>query len=129
MARNSALLLTLLCAAPLALLSQQAASIAPAPGGFTLEQVLGSPFPSSLTASSRGEHIAWTADLRGVRNVFVADGPGFQPHQVTRYTLDDGQSIAAVSISPDGHTVVYARGSEHNSLGNTADPDSSVNKP
>lgn len=129
MARNSALLLTLLCAAPLALLSQQAASMAPAPGGFTLEQVMGSPFPSSLTASSRGEHIAWTADLRGVRNVFVAEGPDFQPRQVTHYTLDDGQPIAAVRISPDGHTVVYARGSEHNSLGNTADPDSSVSKP
>src|SRR6185437_441365 len=39
------------------------------------------------------------------------------------------QPIAAVRISPDGKTVVYARGSEHNALGDTADPDSSVSKP
>ncbi|MGH9488318.1 MAG: S9 family peptidase [Terriglobales bacterium] len=102
---------------------------AAAPGGFTLRQVMDSPFPSSLTASRRGEHIAWTADLRGVRNVFVADGPNFRPVQLTHYTLDDGQPIAALQITPDGKTVVYARGSEWNSLGNTADPDSSAVKP
>ncbi|MGH9475763.1 MAG: prolyl oligopeptidase family serine peptidase [Terriglobales bacterium] len=88
-----------------------------------------SPFPSSLTASSRGEHLAWTADLRGVRNVFESQGPDFRPVQLTHYTLDDGQPIAAVQISPDGKTVVYARGSEWNSLGSTADPDSSAAKP
>ncbi|MGH9481381.1 MAG: S9 family peptidase [Terriglobales bacterium] len=101
----------------------------PAPGGFTLQQVMDSPFPSALTASSQGEHIAWTADLRGVRNVLVADGPNFSPRQVTHYTLDDGQPIVAVRLSPDGKTVVYARGSEHNSLGDTADPDSAAAKP
>ncbi|MGH9417207.1 MAG: S9 family peptidase [Terriglobales bacterium] len=99
------------------------------PGRFTIEQVMDSPFPTSLTASSRGEHLAWVADLRGVRNVMVADGPDFRPRQVTHYTLDDGQPIAAVQISPDGKTVVYALGSEENSLGNTADPDSDTAKP
>ncbi len=112
---------------PLLLLSGWA--WAQAPGGFTLRQVMDSPFPSSLTAARQGEHIAWTADLRGVRNVFVADGPGFAPRPVTHYTRDDGQPIAAVRLSPDGRTVVYARGSEHNNLGNTADPDSNVAKP
>lgn len=102
---------------------------APASGGFSIAQVMGSPFPSSLTAARQGEHIAWTADLRGVRNVFVADGPGFLPRQITHYTFDDGQPIGAVEISPDGATVVYARGSEENALGNTADPDHNVNKP
>jgi len=100
-----------------------------AQSGFTLQQVMDSPFPTSLVAAAQGEHVAWTADLRGVRNVFIADGPGFTPRQVTHYTLDDGQPIAAVRISPDGRTVVYARGSEHNSVGDTADPDSSVTKP
>ena len=103
--------------------------VAQAPGRFTIQQVMDSPFPSFLTASSQGEHVAWTADLRGVRNVYVADGPNFAPRPVTHYTLDDGQPIAAVRISPDGKTVVYAHGSEHNTLGDTADPDSNVNKP
>jgi dipeptidyl aminopeptidase/acylaminoacyl peptidase len=104
-------------------------ALAQASGGFTLRQVMDSPFPSSLTAASRGEHIAWVQDLRGVRNVMEANGPDFVPHQVTHYTLDDGLPIAAVQVSPDGRTVVYARGSEHNVLGDTADPDSSVIKP
>src|SRR6185312_4716875 len=102
---------------------------AAAQSGFTIQQVMDSPFPSALTAARTGEHIAWVNDLRGVRNVFVADGPAFTPRQVTHYTLDDGQPIAAVQISPDGRTVVYARGSEHNSVGDTADPDSDVQKP
>ncbi|MGH9414251.1 MAG: DPP IV N-terminal domain-containing protein, partial [Terriglobales bacterium] len=99
------------------------------PGGFTLRQVMDSPFPSSLVAATSGEHIAWTSDLRGVRNVFVAHGPAFRPIQLTHYTLDDGQPIAALQVTPDGKTVVYARGSEWNRLDNTADPNSSVVKP
>ncbi|MGH9394710.1 MAG: S9 family peptidase, partial [Terriglobales bacterium] len=102
---------------------------ATAQSGFTIQQVMDSPFPTSLVASGQGEHVAWTADLRGVRNVFVADGPNFAPRQLTHYTLDDGQPIASVRISPDGKTVVYARGSEHNAVGDTADPDSAVAKP
>ncbi|HEY8056982.1 MAG TPA: prolyl oligopeptidase family serine peptidase [Terriglobales bacterium] len=106
-----------------------AAAGAQSTGGFTVRQVMDFPYPSSLTVASQGEHVAWTVDLRGVRNVFVADGPAFQPRQVTHYTLDDGQPIAAVRITPSGRTVVYALGSEHNAIGNTADPDSDVVKP
>ncbi|HXE31981.1 MAG TPA: prolyl oligopeptidase family serine peptidase [Terriglobales bacterium] len=102
---------------------------AQSPGGFSIEQVMDSPFPTFLTASSRGAHVAWITDLRGVHNVFVADGPAFAPRQVTHYSLDDGQPLVALRLSPDGKTVVFARGSEHNSLGDTADPDSSVEKP
>jgi dipeptidyl aminopeptidase/acylaminoacyl peptidase len=114
---------------PAAVLASAFAVCGFAQSSFTIQQVMDSPFPSSLTASAQGEHVAWTADLRGVRNVFVADGPNFAPRQVTHYTLDDGQPIVSVRITPDGKTVVYARGSEHNSLGDTADPDSSVVKP
>ncbi|MGH9468148.1 MAG: S9 family peptidase, partial [Terriglobales bacterium] len=130
---NSRLLIWVLVAlgAAVPLGAQSGAGSAPsaAGGGFTLRQVMDFPFPSSLTASQRGQHIAWTADLRGVRNVFVADGPDFRPIQLTHYTLDDGQPIAALQLSPDGKTVVYARGSEWNALGHTADPDSSAVQP
>ena len=100
-----------------------------APGGFALEQVMGFPFPDELVAAKHGERVAWVFDLRGVRNVWIADGPDFQARQVTHYSEDDGRPIASLRITPDGKTVVYARGSETNSQGEVADPTSNVQKP
>ena len=97
--------------------------------GFTLEQVMSSPFPDELVAARTGERIAWVFNIRGVRNVFVADGPDFKARQVTHYTEDDGQPIASLRLTPDGKTVVYARGSETNSASEVADPTSNVQKP
>ena len=100
-----------------------------AAGGFTLEQVLSSPFPNNLVAAEHAGRIAWVFNAKGVRNVWVADAPGFEARQVTRYTADDGMPIAALKLTPDGHTVVYARGSETNKAGEVADPTSNVEKP
>ena len=90
---------------------------------------MSSPFPTDLTAASTGERIAWTSAFRGVRNVWVADGPSFAAKQVTRYTEDDGMQIASVRLTPDGKTVLYARGSEQNHEGEVADPTSNINQP
>src|SRR5207237_8991769 len=80
---------------------------------FTLEQVLSSPFPSNLTAAKSGSRVAWVFDSKGVRNVWAADGPEFSnPRQLTHYTADDGQPIAGLQLTPDGKTVVFARGIE-----------------
>jgi dipeptidyl aminopeptidase/acylaminoacyl peptidase len=98
-------------------------------GSFTLEQVLGSPFPNNLVAAQHAGRIAWVFDAKGARNVWVADAPNFEARQVTRYTADDGMPIAAPALTPDGHTVVYARGSEANRTGEVADPTSNVEKP
>ena len=92
---------------------------------FTLEQVLSSPFPTSLVSSPSGR-IAWATATKGVRNVWVADAPKFEPHQVTRYTEDDGESIAALAVTSDGRTLVYARGTEVNEEVRVADPTSDV---
>jgi dipeptidyl aminopeptidase/acylaminoacyl peptidase len=100
-----------------------------AAGGFTLEQVLGSPFPSNLVAADHAGRIAWVFNVKGVRNVWVADAPNFEARQVTRYTADDGMPIAALRLTPDGKTVVYARGSETDRAGEVADPTSNVEKP
>jgi dipeptidyl aminopeptidase/acylaminoacyl peptidase len=103
---------------------------APAWGqGFTMEQALDYPYPYGLTAAAQGERIAWVFNLRGARNVWVADGPDFAAHPVTHYTGDDGMPIASLRITPDGNTVVYARGSETNDQGEVADPTSNVNQP
>ena len=115
---------------PLAVLCLVALAASAALGaGFTLEQVMSSPFPSSLTAASHGGRIAWTFDFKGARNVWVADAPGFGARQVTRYQGDDGMPIVSVRLTPDGKTVLYARGSETNAQGEVADPTSNVEQP
>src|ERR1700757_853679 len=80
--------------------------------GFTLEQVTGSPFPSNLVAASHNGRVAWVFNAKGVRNLWVADPPGFAARQVTHYDGDDGLPIASLRIAADGRTLVYVRGSE-----------------
>ena len=93
-----------------------------AAGGFTVEQALGSPYPSQLVAARQGSRVAWVFDNKGERNVWVADGPAFAARQVTHYHGDEGQPIAGLAISADGWTVVYARGTESNEAGAAANP-------
>jgi dipeptidyl aminopeptidase/acylaminoacyl peptidase len=104
------------------------ASAAPAQSAFTLEQVMSFSFPSGLTASAHSNRVAWSVDTKGVRNVWVADGPDFNrtARAVTRYTADNGQPIASLRLTPDGKTVIYALGSELNEAGDSANPDSST---
>lgn len=106
-----------------------ASAVTAAPGGFTLQQVMGFAFPDGLVAASGADRVAWSFDIRGVRNIWIADGPDFTARQVTHYSDDDGQAIASVRMTPDGKTIVYARGSETNSVGEVADPASGVQKP
>jgi dipeptidyl aminopeptidase/acylaminoacyl peptidase len=102
------------------------ASIAWAQSPFTLEQVMSSPFPSELTAAAHGSRVAWVFDAKGVRNVWVADGPDFvhTARQLTHYSADDGQPIAGLRLTPDGKTAVYALGSELNDSQEIANPES-----
>ena len=85
----------------------------PAAGTFTMEQAISYPFVPELDAAERGDSIAFVRVLKGVRNVWVADGPAFKPRQVTRYTADDGQEITQLTFSPDGKHLVYVRGGDH----------------
>ena len=82
---------------------------------FALERVRSYPFPNELAASAAGARIAWAFNERGLRNIWVAEGPGFRARRLTNYGVDDGQELTGVSISPDGGHVVYARGGEHSS--------------
>jgi dipeptidyl aminopeptidase/acylaminoacyl peptidase len=93
---------------------------------FTLEQVMSSPFPSDLVASTHGSRVAWVFNAKGVRNVWVADGPDFvhTARQVTHYSGDDGQPIASLRLTPDGHTALYVLGSELNAAEESANPES-----
>jgi hypothetical protein len=89
---------------------------------FTLEQVMSSPFPTALTSAAKANRIAWVFDSKGERNIWVADAPDFAARQITHYQGDDGQDIFAVRLTPDGKTVVFARGSEMSSEGHVANP-------
>ncbi|MGH7646625.1 MAG: hypothetical protein ACREND_00795, partial [Gemmatimonadaceae bacterium] len=80
---------------------------------FTLRQVTGYPFPSALVAAPSGARVAWVFDERGVRNIYEAAAPDWQAHRVTGYTADDGQELTNLSFTPDGNTIVYVRGGDH----------------
>jgi dipeptidyl aminopeptidase/acylaminoacyl peptidase len=122
-----------------ALLAGSALFIAPAPacaaagpGSFTMEQVLAYPFVPELDAAEKGDAIAFVRVVKGVRNVWVADGPAFKPRQVTQYTADDGQEITQLTFSPDGKHLVYVRGGDHDANWEAKlppDPDSSSTEP
>jgi dipeptidyl aminopeptidase/acylaminoacyl peptidase len=97
--------------------------------GFTIEQVLSAPFPYGLTSASHAPRVVWVFDNKGERNIWVADAPDFVPRQITHYKGDDGQQIASLRLTPDGKTVVYARGGEVNKEGISANPQSLTKMP
>jgi dipeptidyl aminopeptidase/acylaminoacyl peptidase len=88
---------------------------------FTIDQILSLPTPDNLVASPVGNTIAWTFNERGVRNIYVANGPDFVPRRLTAYVDDDGQELTQLSFSKDGRTIVYVRGGDHGS-NRPADP-------
>jgi len=90
---------------------------------------MSSPFPTDLVAAKTTGRVAWVFNAKGTRNVWVADAPNFTARQVTHYEGDDGQPIVSLRITPDGRTVVYARGTELNGAGEAADPTHDVHQP
>jgi dipeptidyl aminopeptidase/acylaminoacyl peptidase len=100
-----------------------------AQSGFTLEQVMSSPFPTALTTASKANRIAWVFNSKGERNVWIADAPDFAARQVTHYQGDDGQDIFSSKLTPDGKTVVYARGAEVSREGHVPNPASEIKEP
>ncbi len=66
--------------------------------------------------------------------MWVADAPNYAPRQITQYKEDDGQEITQLTFSPDGRTLIYVRGGDHDANwaapGDLApDPNSSVEQP
>ena len=107
---------TLICTVVFASIAGAAARLdAQSAKTFTLDQVIDFPFPAGLVASPTGSAIAWTLAERGVRNIYVAEGPDFKARRLTPYTEDDGQELTSLSFSPDGGAIVYVRGGDHGS--------------
>lgn len=99
---------------------------APAAGqqAFSLEDVLGAPFPSALTAAPTGARLAWVRNEGGARNVWVAEGPDFRGRRLTAYRADDGQEVGGLQFTPDGASLVYVRGGAPNREGDIPNPTS-----
>lgn len=82
---------------------------------FTIEQISSYPFPSELVASPTNQTLAWAANEKGKRNIYLATGPDFSAKRLTAFGTDDGQEISSLQFSPDGKWIVFVRGGEHGS--------------
>lgn len=104
--------LILLAAVPLA--AQQAVP--------SIAQLDGAPFAGGLVTSPTTASVAWVVNARGVRNVYVAEGPTWQGRSATSFTEDDGQDITSLVYSADGRSVYFVRGGGPNRAGELPNP-------
>jgi dipeptidyl aminopeptidase/acylaminoacyl peptidase len=103
-----------------ALVAAFCACAAPAP--FSIDKVLGSAFPTHLTAAPAGGKVAWVSNARGVINIMVAEPPAYTARKITGYTDDDGQDIVELRWTPDARAIVYVRGEGPNRAGEIPNP-------
>ncbi|HLZ76707.1 S9 family peptidase [Phenylobacterium sp.] len=89
------------------------APAARAADGFSVADAIAYPFTLGLVSAQKADVIAWVRVEKGVRNVWAASGPAFTPRQVTQFTQDDGQELTQLTFSPDGKTLVFVRGGDH----------------
>src|SRR5258708_8350078 len=87
----------------------------PAGAPLTLKEALSYSFVTGIVSAEHADRIAWGRDQEGVRNVWMAQGPAFQPRRVTNFTADDGQELSWLTYSPDGSVLVFVRGGDHDS--------------
>ena len=87
---------------------------------FTLDQVLGSAFPTELTAAPSGAKVAWVSNLRGSRSILVVEKKG--PAVTIAHYPDDGREISELRWTPDGSAIVYTLGGEPDRTGETPNP-------
>ncbi len=97
-----------------------AASLAQSP--FTIEQILSSPFPTSLVAAPNHGKLAWVQNAEGKRNIWVALAPGYEARQLTQYDADDGQEITGLQFGPGANHIVFVRGGAPNREGEIPNP-------
>ncbi len=87
---------------------------------FSIDRVLGFAFPTELTAAPDGGKAAWVSNLRGVRNIMVAEPPLYRARKITGYTEDDGQELRQLRWTPGSAAIVYVRGGSANPALNTS---------
>jgi dipeptidyl aminopeptidase/acylaminoacyl peptidase len=108
----------------IALASVALTSVLRAQASTSIAPYISPAFPSDLVSAKRADRIAWLAYDRGQRNAYAAAAPDFKPVRLTSFLNDDGVVLTDLSISDDGSTVVFVRGSEPNREGWIANPSS-----
>ncbi len=91
---------------------------------FSIEDILSPGYASELVAARAADRIAWIEYERGMRNVYTAASPGFEPVRLTEFTNDDGVDLSDLQISNDGSVVAFIRGHTPNREGWIANPSS-----
>jgi len=89
---------------------------------FTLEEILSPAFSYGLVAARDADRIAWLVNERGMRNVYTAAGPDFEPVRIHLTDQDDGVDLSSLQISDDGSTLTFIRGHAPNRDGWVANP-------
>ncbi len=98
------------------------ATVAAQGGAPSIAMLDGAPFASGLVASASTNAVAWVLNERGVRNVYVAEAPGWQGRKVTAFTSDDGQDLGELTFAADGRSLFFVRGSGANRAGENPNP-------
>jgi len=88
----------------------------------TMEQFFSPASPLSLVSATHADRLAWESYERGMRNVYTAAVPDFRPVRLTDFMEDDGIDISDVTVSADGSTIAFVRGSAPNREGWVANP-------
>ncbi|HSK18684.1 MAG TPA: prolyl oligopeptidase family serine peptidase [Longimicrobiales bacterium] len=78
--------------------------------------------PLELTAAKSADRIAWNVYEAGLRNVYTATAPDFEPVRLTSFADDDGRDVNGVRLSDDGSIAVFVRGHAPNRDGWVANP-------
>jgi dipeptidyl aminopeptidase/acylaminoacyl peptidase len=96
---------------------------------YTIAQFLSPASPLEITSAKKADRVAWVTYERGMRNVYTAAAPDFRPIRLTHFLEDDGIEVADVTLSADGSTAVFIRGSAPNRQGWVANPSHDPNGP
>jgi dipeptidyl aminopeptidase/acylaminoacyl peptidase len=92
--------------------------------GYDISSLLDVSFPTQVVSGGQTQKIAWVANERGVRNVWIAQPPGFVPQMLTHWREDDGQELSSLAMSRDGATLVWVRGGHPDEAGFSQNPQS-----
>ena len=91
---------------------------------FTLPDILSFPYPEAPVFAPEHPRMAWVVYQNGMRNIWMAEAPDFEPQQLTSYTEDDGQALSGLTFTPDGNQLLFVRGGNPNRRGEYPNPTS-----